>query len=222
MTGDTHPGLAAEPPDLPKLSPARTNRHAMFLLVLSQLLLLAAAFANYLIHNPIHPVSILKQAVILASFCASIIAAVFTARRITKLYEKEALLATRAAITESLASLTASLITQSQDFTGHINVMSRMMEEDRLEDLTFYVAKIVRSTTSLNEVLKIDNPIIGALFKAKATEADVRRIRLNVEITASLAGLGTKALDIVRVLGNLIDNAFDAVLSSNIMKNWYR
>lgn len=198
-------------------NPSRAKR-AMFLLVFFQLLLLLAAFANYLIHNPIHPANAVKQTVILVCFSASIVVNIFMTGRIGRVYEKEALLATRAAMTESLASLSASMKNQNRDFTGHIHEMSRMVEEDRLEDLSGYIETISRRTTALNEVLKVDNPIIGALLKAKATEADVRRIRLNVEITASLQGLGAMAPDIARIMGNLIDNAFDAVLSSEHYK----
>lgn len=58
----------------------------------------------------------------------------------------------------------------------------------------------------------MDNAIIGALLKAKVTEADLKRIRLDIDISASLAGLDAKAVDLARIIGNLVDNAFDAVL----------
>lgn len=218
MSNEVLPEPVVETPAYIKLYPAARNRRALMLLVFFQLLLLGAALINYLIQNSVHPAGILKHAAILASFSASIVVNIFMAGRMVKVYEKEALLTTRTAMADSFASLTASMKAQNTDFTRHIDKMSRMADEDRLEDLSGYIETISRRTTALNEVLKVDNPIIGALLKAKATEADVRRIRLNVEITASLQGLGAMALDIARIMGNLIDNAFDAVLSSEHYK----
>jgi sensor histidine kinase regulating citrate/malate metabolism len=186
----------------------------MFLLVLFQLLLLLAAFANYLIQSPIHPANIVKHSIILVAFSASIVVNIFMAGRMSKVYEKEAVLATREALAQSFASLASSMKAQNTDFSRHVDEMSRMAEEDRWEELSAYVEKISHKTTALNDVFKIDNPVIGALLRAKATEADVLRIRLEVDITASLTGLGTAALDLARIAGNLIDNAFDAVLAA--------
>jgi len=55
--------------------------------------------------------------------------------------------------------------------------------------------------------------LIDALLKAEVSEAEVKRIRLDIDICASLAGLNAKAVDLARIISNLVDNAFDAVLS---------
>lgn len=197
------------------------NKHTVVLLAFSQLLLLAAAFIQYLLscaqahhsHGLLPTGSICRQLIILVSFAACIVLNIFTAGRIVRVYEKEAHLATRKAMAESFAGLAASIKAQNQDFTRHIQEISRLIQEGRLEDLSGYLENISGKITFLNSVLKVDNPIIGALLKAKATEADVKRIRLEIDISTSLAGLGAKALDLARITGNLIDNAFDAVLS---------
>ncbi|MEW6173524.1 MAG: ATP-binding protein [Bacillota bacterium] len=218
MSNEVLPEPVVETPAYIKLYPAARNRRALMLLVFFQLLLLGAALINYLIQNSVHPAGTLKHAVILASFSASIVVNIFMAGRMVKVCEKEALLTTRTAMADSFASLAASMKAQNTDFTRHIDEMSRMADEDRWEELSAYVKSISRKTTALNDVLKVDNPIIGALLRAKAAEADVRDVRLVIDIKTSLAGLGTRALDIARIAGNLIDNAFDAVLSSEIFK----
>ncbi|MDI6632365.1 MAG: ATP-binding protein [Thermoanaerobacteraceae bacterium] len=203
--------------ELPRIEPAvrpgRTAQSKRFLLLLAcaQLILLAAAFAQYLVYSPVHAESH-KHVIILVCFAASIVFNVFIAGRMTKVSEKEALLAARAAMAEGFAGLAEAMQAQNRDFVRHVEEISRLIEKDRLEELSVYLERMAGKIAAFNDVLKIDNPVIGALLKAKATEADVRRIRLEVDVSASLAGLDAKALDLTRIIGNLINNAFDAVL----------
>lgn len=195
--------------------PDRTAKSKGFLLLLTcaQLILLAAAFAQYLVYSPVHAESY-KHVIILVCFAASIIFNVFIAGRMVRVSEKEALLAARAAMAEGFASLTEAMQAQNRDFLRHVEEISRLVEADRLEELSLYLERMAGKIAAFNDVLKIDNPVVGALLKAKATEADVRRIRLEVDVSTSLAGLDARALDLTRIIGNLIDNAFDAALSS--------
>ncbi|MEW6573259.1 MAG: ATP-binding protein [Bacillota bacterium] len=183
------------------------------MLTCAQLILLAAAFAQYLVYSPVHAESY-KHVIILVCFAASIIFNVFIAGRMVRVSEKEALLAARAAMAEGFASLTEAMQAQNRDFLRHVEEISRLVEADRLEELSLYLERMAGKIAAFNDVLKIDNPVVGALLKAKATEADVRRIRLEVDVSTSLAGLDARALDLTRIIGNLIDNAFDAALSS--------
>lgn len=189
------------------------NKSLVLLLTGTQLLLLAAAFAQYLVYNPVHPESSTKHTIILVCFAASIVFNIFIAGRMVRVSEKEVLLATRAAMAEGFASLTEAMQAQNRDFLRHVEEISRLIEADRLEELSVYLERMAGKIAAFNDVLKIDNPVVGALLKAKATEADVRRVRLEVDVSASLAGLDARALDLTRILGNLIDNAFDAALS---------
>ncbi|MEW6192689.1 MAG: ATP-binding protein [Bacillota bacterium] len=188
------------------------NKRLVLLLACAQLLLLAAAFAQYLVYNPVHPESSTKHTIILVCFAASIVFNIFIAGRMVRVSEKEALLATRAAMAEGFASLTEAMQAQNRDFLRHVEEISRLIEADRLEELSVYLERMAGKIAAFNDVLKIDNPVVGALLKAKATEADVRRVRLEVDASTSLAGLDARSLDLSRILGNLIDNAFDAVL----------
>ena len=45
-------------------------------------------------------------------------------------------------------------------------------------------------------------------------------IKVDIDINANLSKLATKAYDITRILGNLIDNAVDAVLQNNTKDKW--
>ncbi|MEW5762741.1 MAG: ATP-binding protein [Bacillota bacterium] len=176
------------------------------------MVLLVAIFALYFLQHSVQPAQTSKHLLILSFFAGSIALNLFIVARMVKVYEKEALLSVREAMAQSYVSLAESVKAQNQDFKLYIGEISRLLREGRWKDLSGYLENIGDKITFLNDVLKVDNAIIGALLKAKVTEADLKRIRLDIDISASLASLDAKAVDLARIIGNLVDNAFDAVL----------
>ncbi|SHI37070.1 Histidine kinase-, DNA gyrase B-, and HSP90-like ATPase [Desulfofundulus thermosubterraneus DSM 16057] len=190
----------------------KKSKCSVVLLAFFQLVLLVAIVALYLLQRPVQPAQTSKHLLILSSFAGSIVLNVFIVARMVKIYEKEALLSAREAMAQSFVGLAGSIKFQNQDFNLYIEEISSLIHQERWEDLSSYLENICAKITFLNNVLKVDNAIIGALLKAKVSEADVKHIRLDIDISASLAGLGPKAVDLARIIGNLVDNAFDAVL----------
>lgn len=191
----------------------RKDKCSVVLLAFFQMVLLVAIFALYLTQHSVQPAQTSKHLLILGFFAGSIALNFFIVARMVKVYEKEALLSTREAMAQSFLSLAESIKAQNQDFQLYIGEISRLLREGRWAELSGYLENIGDKINFLNNVLKVDNAIIGALLKAKVTEAEVKRIRLDIDICASLAGLNAKAVDLARIIGNLVDNAFDAVLS---------
>ncbi|MEW6182908.1 MAG: ATP-binding protein [Bacillota bacterium] len=185
-----------------------SGRNAVFIVAFSQLVLL---FVAYYVHFQGKVVFSPGRLVVPVAFAASILLGLYIAKRMVNLYEKDALLSTRAAMAESFTSLAQSTYAQNREFTRHIERISSLCRENRVQDLSDYLAEMSGNISVLNSVLKVDNPIIGALLKAKATEADIRRIKLEIDVSTSLDHLGIRALAVARIIGNLIDNAFDAV-----------
>ncbi|AEG16309.1 signal transduction histidine kinase regulating citrate/malate metabolism [Desulfofundulus kuznetsovii DSM 6115] len=190
----------------------KKSKYSVVLLAFFQLVLLVFVLAQYLLQHPVQPAQTSKHLLILGSFAGSIVLNVFIVARMVKVYEKEALLSAREAMSQSFVSLAGSIKVQNQDFNLYIEEISSLIHQERWEDLSSYLENICAKITFLNNVLKVDNAIIGALLKAKVSEADVKRIRLDIDISASLAGLDARAVDLARIIGNLVDNAFDAVL----------
>ncbi|WP_131821441.1 sensor histidine kinase [Desulfofundulus thermosubterraneus] len=197
---------------MPHDSEMKKSKCSVVLLAFFQLVLLVAIVALYLLQRPVQPAQTSKHLLILSSFAGSIVLNVFIVARMVKIYEKEALLSAREAMAQSFVGLAGSIKFQNQDFNLYIEEISSLIHQERWEDLSSYLENICAKITFLNNVLKVDNAIIGALLKAKVSEADVKHIRLDIDISASLAGLGPKAVDLARIIGNLVDNAFDAVL----------
>jgi sensor histidine kinase regulating citrate/malate metabolism len=190
-------------------------KNSFLLLIFSQVFLLLIAFFGFIfLHPDFHPPftdEILTHLIMLIAFALSIIFIIVAAGNVSGLYHKEVLLDARSAMSESFASLAESINAQNSDFSCQTRIISGLVQEGRFDELSGLLEKIAGKINVLNSVLRIDNPIVGALLKAKSTEADIRHIRLVIDITTPLSGLGNRSLNIVRILGNLIDNAFDAV-----------
>lgn len=188
-------------------------KYPLVLMGIFQMIFLVGALLQYLLQKSLQPNETWKQLIILGSIAASIIVNFLVIGKMAKAYEKEALLTTRESLAQSFTSLAESIRTQNQDFIHNIQEISRLFRNDQIEALSGYLEDLSGKVSLYNDVLKVDNAIIGALLNVKATEADARRIRLKIDISTSLSGLETKALDVARIAANLIDNAFDAVCS---------
>ena len=62
----------------------------------------------------------------------------------------------------------------------------------------------------------VGDPVVAALLLGKSAEAAERGVDLTVtgELPSPQSGAGVPARDLVTVLGNLVDNALDAVAGS--------
>lgn len=128
-----------------------------------------------------------------------------------KLAEKKAIRSMGEIIGEQVRNLSYSIKAQRHDFINHIQVMTALAHSGNNIELYRYIDRLGDDVQMLNEAAGINNPIISALVNAKMTQASARGIRFEVECQADLSGYVSESLDLVRIMGNLIDNAADAV-----------
>ncbi|OPX86621.1 MAG: Sensor histidine kinase DcuS [Pelotomaculum sp. PtaB.Bin013] len=156
-----------------------------------------------------------EHAYIFICLTVSIIINFFLGRKLIALSLKDAQLKAKEAMGESIIKLNAAIEEQNEHFMDQIREISNLYQKQQIDDLATYLRQISNNITQVNDMLKVDQPIIGVLLKSKLAEADVRNIQLDIDISVSLARQKENALILARILGNLIDNAFEAVLSGN-------
>jgi signal transduction histidine kinase len=101
---------------------------------------------------------------------------------------------------------------QRHDFLNHVNVIHNYLQLGQLDQLKKYTTELVGEVRLQNEIIRIGEPAISALIQSKWTTALTRKINFKLDyepIERSITGV--QSTDIVRILGNLIDNAFDEV-----------
>ena len=112
---------------------------------------------------------------------------------------------------ENIVEMLNTVRGQRHDFLNHLQVihgLSRLHDYEALEE---YLGDLVDDASRYGELLQIDNPIIASLVNAKMAQASSMGIKIEPTIRASLAPLAYNALDVGRILGNLVDNALEAV-----------
>jgi signal transduction histidine kinase len=101
---------------------------------------------------------------------------------------------------------------QRHDFLNHVNVIHNYIQLGHLDQLKKYTTELVGEVKLQNEIIRIGEPAISALIQSKWTTALTKKINFKLDydqIERSIEGV--QSTDIVRILGNLIDNAFDEV-----------
>jgi signal transduction histidine kinase len=101
---------------------------------------------------------------------------------------------------------------QRHDFVNHVNVIYNYMQLGKIDSLKKYVMELVGEVRQQNDIIEIGQPAISALVQSKWTSALTRKIQLRLKYDPiELPINGIQSTDIVRIMGNLIDNAFDEV-----------
>lgn len=114
---------------------------------------------------------------------------------------------------ENIDALFNSIKEQRHDFNNHVNTIQLLVKMKKYDDLSAYTAELVGESIAMNQIININLPAMSALIQAKMTQAYDRKIRFEYEI-ANLKSVqfGTvKSTELVKIVSNLIDNAFDAV-----------
>jgi two-component system CitB family sensor kinase len=114
---------------------------------------------------------------------------------------------------DSVEGLTTALRAQEHEFSNRLHVLSVLLELGEVEEATRYSRHLQSDTALGGEDIRsrIGSPVVTALLLAKTTVAAERDVHLRLDPSSRLATPVADEVPIVTVLGNLIDNAVDAV-----------
>ena len=112
-----------------------------------------------------------------------------------------------------LEALNGTLRKQRHDFMNHLQVVFSLMEMREYPDAMQYVESIYGDIRKTGSALKTAIPAVNALIAAKRADCEERGIALSVDIRSGWRELPVPGWEMCRVLGNLIDNAREALLA---------
>ncbi|KEF36865.1 histidine kinase [Schinkia azotoformans MEV2011] len=101
------------------------------------------------------------------------------------------------------------------DFHNHIEVLYILMDEEKYAEAKQYMTNFHNKVIESQSLFPFKQPAIQALLKAKMVQAEEKGIQLAVKSEEILIFPQMKSYDIVLILGNIIDNAIDALYDSN-------
>ena len=110
-----------------------------------------------------------------------------------------------------LEQLNVTLRGQRHDFMNHLQVVYSLMELGEYGESMKYIERTYDDILSVSGVMKTASPAINALLMSKTSDARANGIELRLAISSPYANLPMESWEMCRVLGNLLDNAIDAL-----------
>ena len=103
---------------------------------------------------------------------------------------------------------------QRHDFKNHLQVVYGLIGMGEYKEAQAYIERVYGDIQLVSRALKTASPAVNALLAAKAADCAERGIRMEARIRSAWQGLPLPGWEMCRVLGNLIDNAIDAMAGS--------
>lgn len=135
---------------------------------------------------------------------------------ITTLRDRTDLLALRSELS-ARESVTGTLRAQTHEFSNQLHTISGLVQLEAYEELGAFLGTLNRRRAEISDrvLARVDDPAVAALLIAKTSLAAERRVELVLDPATALPRLGADlSADVGTVLGNLVDNAVDAVAST--------
>lgn len=110
-----------------------------------------------------------------------------------------------------LENLNVTLRKQRHDFMNHLQVVFGLIELDQKDEARDYVERIYGDIRMVGRSMKTALPALNALLAAKMADCEQRKVQSEFVVSSDWEGMPVPAWEICRVLGNLIDNALDAL-----------
>jgi len=135
------------------------------------------------------------------------VGSVTTMRDLTELRQLEQELGVTRQTTEALRA-------QAHEFANRLHTISGLLELAEYDEVLRYVKRLGSATQALAATVteRVDSPPLAALLIAKSSVAAERGIRLRLAPETRVGPLDEElAEDLATVVGNLVDNALDAV-----------
>ena len=100
---------------------------------------------------------------------------------------------------------------QRHDFVNHLQVVYALLKTGKTEKAQRYIENLYHDVRISGEILRVSIPELAALLLVKMGIASLKNISFSIEVESNLNMLQVKAIDLNTVVGNLVDNAFEAV-----------
>lgn len=117
---------------------------------------------------------------------------------------------------ENMNDLFSAVREQRHDFTNHLATIHIMVQLGKYKEANRYIEELAAETHALNKAINIGIPSLSGFIHTKVIQAEASGIAFEYEL-AGIKGMnlnGIKSTDLVKILSNVLDNAFDAVLSA--------
>ena len=136
-----------------------------------------------------------------------ILSALQTRRRMRTIHELQT-------TNDQMDALNLQLRAQRHDFLNHIQVVYSLLEMGESDEAADYLERIYSQLRTVSKVMRTKVTAFNALLQVKNAACEEKGIRLEMDIRTALEGLPVPPWEICCIIGNLMDNAMDALQES--------
>lgn len=112
---------------------------------------------------------------------------------------------------EQMEDLFKALRVQSHEHKRHIQTIQAMVYLDEIASAKEYIDGLSEGYSYTDDIIYVENMALTALINGKRKVAEINNIDFKFSINCSLGELKMNSWDLCSILGNLLDNAFEAV-----------
>jgi len=112
---------------------------------------------------------------------------------------------------QKLESKIRSIRSQRHDIVNHLHTIYALLQMGKDQRAKSYVSEVGSITAGYSHAIRLEEPEVAAFLQSKLGQALAKDISLNIEILTDIRNCAIKPYFWVIILGNLLDNAFEAV-----------
>ncbi|CAB4722920.1 unannotated protein [freshwater metagenome] len=132
---------------------------------------------------------------------------------VTTLRDRTELMAMQSEL-NARSSITDTLRAQTHEFSNQLHTISGLVQLEEYAEVAQFVETLTRRRAEISDLVssRVSDPAVAALLIAKSSLVAERRVELRLSDDSELPRLDPDlSTDVVTVVGNLVDNAADAV-----------
>ena len=202
------------------ISKPDVNKASAYAIVVNAIQIVALiVFVLYLVFRSGYSDRMLMGIVVVIALMAiwgasiDILSALQTRRRVRTIHELQT-------TNDQMDALNLQLRAQRHDFLNHIQVVYSLLEMGEGDEAADYLERIYSQLKTVSKVMRTKVTAFNALLQVKNAACEERGIHLELDIRTALEGLPVPPWEICCIIGNLMDNAMDAL--SGIQDGWIR
>lgn len=134
----------------------------------------------------------------------------FTLKKVVRMSENQTMVETQEIYMKNLNELYTSFRALRHDFANQVQVLCALINDKQFEQAKKYLDSMCQNITILSKAVKVPNPVITALLQTKSAQAETNNITFDLDIKNNFINLQMSDMELTRVLGNLLDNAFES------------
>ncbi|CAH2213179.1 sensor histidine kinase [Tepidibacter aestuarii] len=119
---------------------------------------------------------------------------------------------------EQMKDLINTIQSHKHEHTRHIQTIQAMLYLEEISSAKEYIDNISQNYNPLTDIVYVGNPALTVLLNSKRKVAELKNIEFDFAIKCDLNNIITNSSDLCSIIGNIIDNAFEAVIFNNYNK----